>query len=181
VRVLDGATGAELRSFFAYAPAFNGGVNVAYGDGWIVTGAGPGAGPHVRAFDATTGAEVRSFYAYDPGFTGGVSVAVGDINHISWRPDPAILTGAGAGGNTNVRMFDGTTGDRVQDWVAFPGGSGAVSVMLAELSRDGYLESVVASGAGDPPRVRVFAAATATEQYAFAPYPDSYRDGVFVG
>ena len=46
----------EIASFYAYDPAFSGGVDVAVGDlngdgvGEIVTGAGPGGGPHVRAF-----------------------------------------------------------------------------------------------------------------------------------
>lgn len=181
VRVLDGNTGAEIRSFFAYSAAFTGGVNVAYGNGWIITGAGPGAGPHVKAFDATTGAEVRSFYAYDPGFTGGVNVAAADVNRIPSRPEPAILTGAGAGGGTNVRMFDGTTGNRVQDWIAFPSGSGAVSVAIGDLTSDGFLDLIVGSGTGDLPRVRVLRGQTATEEFTFTPFADTYHDGVFVG
>jgi hypothetical protein len=181
VRVLDGVTGAEIRSFFAYSPAFTGGVNVAYAKGWIVTGAGPGGGPHVRAFDATTLTEVRSFYAYDPGFTGGVNVAAGDVNRLPWRPEPAILTGAGAGGNTNVRMFDGTTGEKVQDWVAFPGGSGAVSVAMIDFHLDGLIEPIIGSGAGDLPRVLFLYGQTGTVQRTLAPFADPYRDGVFVG
>ena len=43
----------------------------------LVTGAGPGAGPHVRVFDMETGQELLSFYAYDAGFRGGVRVAAG--------------------------------------------------------------------------------------------------------
>ncbi|MEO2089615.1 MAG: VCBS repeat-containing protein, partial [Gemmataceae bacterium] len=122
VRVLDGVTGAEIRSFFAYAPGFRGGVSVGYANGWteypnfdfgqrdalaaevvytrgrIVTGAGPGGGPHVRVFDAATGEERRTFYAFDPGFRGGVSVAAGDVNRIPWRQEPNVLVGAGPGG-----------------------------------------------------------------------------------
>jgi hypothetical protein len=44
----------------------------------IVTGAGPGGGPHVRIFDGATEAQLPdtqgSFYAFSPSFTGGVYV-----------------------------------------------------------------------------------------------------------
>src|SRR5690606_1560222 len=57
VKTFDGLTGAETNSFFAYGPEFTGGVRVATGDvngdglDDIITGAGPGAGPHVKVFD----------------------------------------------------------------------------------------------------------------------------------
>ena len=41
----------------------------------IVTGAGPGAGHHVKAFSAATGGEMLSLYTYDSAFSGGVFVA----------------------------------------------------------------------------------------------------------
>src|SRR5262249_27794641 len=72
VKVFDGAPGAEVRSFFAYGPAFTGGVYVAAGDvngdgrADVVTGAGFGGGPHLKVFDGLTGGEIRSFFAYDP-------------------------------------------------------------------------------------------------------------------
>jgi hypothetical protein len=85
VRVFDGVTSAQvsgpLGSFFAYSPAFPGGVRVAAGDfdgdgrAEVVTGAGPGGGPHVRVFDGATGAEVAGFFAFDPAYSGGVYVA----------------------------------------------------------------------------------------------------------
>ena len=83
VKVFDGVTGLEIRSFLAYDHEFAGGVRVAVGDvtgdgrADIVTGAGPGGQPHVKVFDGVTGLEYRSFLAYDPGFAGGVYVAAG--------------------------------------------------------------------------------------------------------
>src|SRR5205814_1435174 len=80
VKVFDGLTGAVIYSFFAYDAAFRGGVTVAAGDvdgdghADIITGAGPGGGPHVEVFSGATGARIRSFFAYSRSFTGGVFV-----------------------------------------------------------------------------------------------------------
>ena len=72
----------------------------------IVTGAGPGGGPHVQVF-SSDGTAMGSFFAYDQGFTGGVRVATGDLN---CDGTSEIITGAGPGGGPHVRVFkaDGT-------------------------------------------------------------------------
>ena len=85
VQVFDAATGALLFGFFAYDPAFTGGVRVAAadvnGDGVpdVITAPGPGGGPHVRVFDgaalqAGQAVEVVGLFAYNPAFTGGVYI-----------------------------------------------------------------------------------------------------------
>jgi hypothetical protein len=79
---LGNPTPTIVDDFFAYDPAFNGGARVAvvdiYGHADIVTGAGPGGGPHVRIFDGATGLQLPdaqdSFFAFDPTFSGGVFV-----------------------------------------------------------------------------------------------------------
>jgi hypothetical protein len=104
--------GTPLSGFFAYAPGFSGGVRVATGDvdgdgvNEIITGAGPGGGPQVRIFKAD-GTPMGGFFAYPTGFSGGVYVSTvrSPDNKTDW-----IVTGAGEGGGTQVRVFkaDGT-------------------------------------------------------------------------
>src|SRR5207244_375169 len=92
VKVFGGPNLTEIRSFFAYAPTFTGGVSVAVGGGRLVTGAGAGGGPHVRVFDGSTGTELRSFFAFDPALNGGVWVAAGDTDG---NGQADVIAGAG--------------------------------------------------------------------------------------
>lgn len=85
VRIFDNS-GAVLGQFFAYDQKFHGGVSIAAGDvdgdglAEIITGAGPGGGPHVRVFEAN-GKIIGSFYGYDASFTGGVNVGTAIIKN----------------------------------------------------------------------------------------------------
>jgi hypothetical protein len=69
-----------LQSFFAFPAVFTGGVRVGVSDFnndgtlEIVTGAGPGGGPHVKVFSSLNQNVLVNFFAY-PNFTGGVFVA----------------------------------------------------------------------------------------------------------
>ncbi len=121
VKAFSGATGIELRSFFAY-DNFSGGVFVAAGDvnhdglADIVTGADEGAPPQVKVFDSATGQTIRSFFAFAPGFTGGVRVASADLNGDKFAD---IIAGAGANGAGHVKVFDGATGNVIGDFLAY--------------------------------------------------------------
>jgi len=73
--------------FFAYNPAFRGGVYVAAGDvngdgrDEIITGAGPGGGPHVRIFNERGETlDNGGFFAYDVRDNEGVSVSSADLD-----------------------------------------------------------------------------------------------------
>jgi hypothetical protein len=104
--------GTPIGGFFAYASGFSGGARVATGDvdgdgkDEIITGAGPGGGPHVRIF-RQDGTPIGGFFAYPDGFAGGVYVS--SVRSPDGKTD-WIVTGAGEGGGTQVRVFklDGT-------------------------------------------------------------------------
>ena len=184
----DGLT--DLASFYAYVPAFRGGVNVAFGDVTgdgvpdLITGAGPGGGPHVRAFSLVDGVltEVASFYAYDPAFLGGVNVAVGDV---TGDGVPEIITGAGPGGGPHVRAFslaDGVVTEVAGFYAYDPAFRGGVNVAVGNVTGDGVAEIITGAGPGGGPHVRAFSVAGGglTEVAGFYAYDPAFRGGVNV-
>ncbi len=204
VKVYDGFSGNLIFEFNAYDPGFRGGVFVAAADinkdghADIVTGAGPGGGPHVQVFNGTqlnlTGADGRlqttalldSFFAYDSRFTGGVTVAAGDING-DGRVD--IVTGAGPGGGPHVRVIDSnvgiisTTAPALKDLFAFdPNFRGGVFVAAGDTRGVGVSDIVVGAGVGGGPNVTVyrFTDQSLAPLRSFFAYDPLFRGGVRV-
>jgi hypothetical protein len=195
VKVIDGtklnlveangeiASTALIASFYAYDPGFSGGVTVAgadlNGDGHsdIITGAGPGGSPHVKAIDGTmlgnlssnsqiaNSALLAAFFAYDPSFNGGVFVAAADVNHDG---TPDIITGAGVGGSPHVKVIDGThlhalqanseiaAGALIGQFFAYdPRFAGGVRVDALDVNGNGRADIVTGAGPGGGPEVKV--------------------------
>jgi hypothetical protein len=187
VIVYDLRTGAELMDFFAYSSDFRYGVNVAAGDidgdgkDDVITGngGGLGSGPHVKVFDGVTGTTIRSFYAYAPTFSGGVRVAAGDTNR-DGQID--IITGAGGGGSSHVKVFNGANNAELQSFFAYNSGlREGVFVAAADLDGDGFAEIVTGAGGGGSAHVRAFDGVTLAQRLSFFAFAPTARDGVSVG
>jgi FtsP/CotA-like multicopper oxidase with cupredoxin domain len=186
--------GSVQKKFFAYDPSFRGGVAVAVGDvngdgiPDIVTGAGPGGGPHVEVFDGATNAVLFSFMAYDPTFRGGVSVAAGDVNGDGLDD---IITGAGPGGGPHVKAFSGKDGSLLTSFFAYSSDfRGGVNVATGDINGDGRTDVVTGAGPGGGPHVKAFhihppadiapTPFVAEEIESFFAYDPSFRGGVSV-
>ena len=181
VRVFNAAF-ADRGGFFAYGASFGGGVDVAAGDvngtglDEIVTGAGPGGGPHVRVF-APNGAGGNGFFAYGAGFTGGVSVAAGDVDGDG---TDEIVTGAGPGGGPHVRVFE-ADGTPIGGFFAYGAGfRGGVDVATGDIDNDGDDDIITGAGPGGGPHVRVFRL-NGSEITGFMAYSPAFTGGVRVG
>ncbi len=192
VRVLDAQTLTEKFSFYAYNPAFTGGVRVALadvsGDGVpdIITAAGAGGGPHIKVFNGTTGNQlpgpIGSFLAYNGTFLGGVYVASADLDNDGFAD---IITGAGAGGGPHVRVYSGATGGQLTGPLGsfFAYGAtflGGVRVATGDVDEDGTPDIITGAGAGGGPHVRAFSGSDGSELASFLAFEAGYTGGVHV-
>jgi len=140
--------GNVVGTFFAYDKTFRGGVNVAGGNiggdakKEIVTGPGVGLTPEVRIY-GSNGKLFFKFLAYDKGFKGGVNVAVGDVNGDGKNE---IITGAGAGGSPEIRVFD-IYGKLIKKFLAYDKSiKTGVKVIVEDINNDG-IDEILASSA----------------------------------
>jgi hypothetical protein len=183
IRVYDGATGALIGDFIAYAPGLAG-VRVALGDVTgdgipeIITAPPPGSAPLVKVFNAS-GTMLTSIMAYDPLWLGGVYVAAGDVDGDGHAD---IITGAGPGGGPHVRVFSGVDLHEIRGFFAyspfFPGG---VRVAAADLDQDGHAEVITGAGPGGGPHVRVWDGVTGLEVAGLFAFDPAFPGGAYVG
>ncbi|MBI1918423.1 MAG: FG-GAP repeat protein [Planctomycetes bacterium] len=183
VKIWSGATHTLLGSLLPYAPGFHGGVFVAVGDvtgdgiSDLVTGAGAGAGPHVKVFNGIDLAELYSFFAFDSKYTGGVHVAAGDVNG-DGRAD--LIVGAATVGH--VRVFSGADGSILASFMAYgPSFLGGVFVAAGDLSGNGHADIITGTDAGGQGQVRVFSGSDGSLQSSFFAFGWAYTGGVHVG
>lgn len=168
--------------FFAYG-AFSGGASVAVGDvdpafvgEEIITGAGPGGGPHVRVFKNYNFRVAGQFFAYALDFRGGIDVAVADTNGDG---SAEIITAPLAGRSPLVRIFSESGKVRHQFYAYDRTATDGVHVAAADLDGDGKAEIITAPLSGARPLVRVFSRKGELRR-EFLAYSSSFRGGIDV-
>lgn len=178
VKVYDGVTGAEVRSFFAFSTSWTRGNFVAAGDvngdgrADIVVGSDAGSAGLVRVFDGRTNVLIRSFYA-NAGTTAGARVAVGDMNADGFAE---IVTASGSGAAPFVRVFSGATGQQTGGFNAFATTwRGGVNIAAGDVNGDGRADIVAGTDAGGPGNVRVFSGTNLAQIASFV------SDATFTG
>lgn len=156
----------------------------------IITGAGPGGGPHVEAFSGKDGSLLQSFFPYEQGFHGGVFVGTGDINN-DGRGD--IIAGPGEGGGPQLVAVDAWTLAPLINVQAFnpeqPGAaictgstlwSSGLRVAVGDFNNDGNADVVVGPGSGKTSRLNRVNGATSAVTTGPVVFDPAFLGGVFI-
>jgi hypothetical protein len=184
VTVVDGRSGAMVRSFLAFPDAPAGGIYVAGGDidndGFadIIVGRGSGLA-QIRVFHAVTSAVLRDIVAFAPLTPDGVRVGSTDVNGDGYAD---IIGGAGPGSTPTVQVFDGASGNPLTTLQAYPAGfAGGVFVAGGDVTGDGFGDIITGAGEGGGPHVRVWNGTTYVEHFGFFAFDPTFTGGVRVG
>jgi hypothetical protein len=175
VKVFDGISGGETRSFYAF-PGYTGPIYLATGD---LTGDGVGdlivaakLNGHVKVFDGVTNNLTISLLAY-AGYSGSVAVGSADVNGDGRNE---LLTAADAGFGVHVKALSTTTLTEQQSFFATARGAGGFSLAGGDLDGDGSAEFLVTKG----PRVRVLDGKTKAVRGDFLAFPANFTGAVTV-
>ena len=184
VKVFDGQTYQLIGSFFAFDPAYRGGVEVAFGHfgsetGDIVVGQAR-RGSAVKVIDGETFTPLQSFTAYGRG-PRGVQLAVGNLDN---DPDSEIITASGPGGAPVVKGFDPTTGQELYHFFAGPAGDrSGLELTVGDFDGNDVTDLATVSAGRSVPVVSVWTRGTNGPELVrqFQPFGSARARGVELG
>ncbi len=179
-----------VENFFAYDPAFRGGVVLALGDvdgdkqKDIITAPESKGGPQLRLFSYKKGVyrpSILGLMAYDPAYTGGVTVAAGDLDG-DGRDE--VVTGMARGGS-QLRTFGltarRTLGFRTISFSAFaPEFTGGVNIAVQDYDDDGKAEIIAAVRSKGDPLIRFFHEDGSIARSEWLAFGKNRQDGVTI-
>lgn len=172
------AKGEKLKEFYAFAPAFRGGVNIALGDidndgiVEVVAGAGKGGGPHIRIFDLSGNLKYQ-FFAFPASWKNGVKVAAADTDGDGKNEIIAIPAG---GAKPVARIFD-KNGRIIKDNLEFSRNSinGTINLAAGDVNNDGK-DEIIAAVSG---RIKIIDA-EGKILGDFAPFGVKFFGGIYI-
>jgi len=169
------------KEFLAFSDKFKGGASLATGDvngdglDEIITGAGPGGGPHIKIFDSNDEL-IEQFFAYQENFRGGVSLACADIDNDGVAE---IITAPAVGGDSLIKIFNYQ--GKLKGYFAAYGQKfkGGLNLAAGDIDGDGVNEIIVGAGPTGGPQVKIFKPQGLLQGQFFA-YDPRFRGGVKV-
>ncbi|MFM8934160.1 MAG: Ig-like domain repeat protein, partial [Gemmataceae bacterium] len=185
VAVFD-ALGNDYGAFFAFDPAYKGGVNVAMSEanaqGNALVVVSSTINTHVKVFDIANvqPSELASYYTFgSANYSPGVWASAGDIDGNATQE---LLVGtAGGTAAARIKVYNLLTGSEIPGKVIKPFGDnylGSVRVGLSDYNRDGVLDLLAASGPMAMGTVRAFDFNTLAELESL--FVSNVTDGVFI-
>ena len=183
--IITDNNGKVIKEIMSYDKNFRGGVNLAAGDvdgdgkDEIITGPGPGGGPHIKIFTAR-GVLKGQFFAYDKSFRGGAKVLVADIDGGVRDKKAEIITSPGPGGGPQIIIFNNYAQKLGQFFAYDKKFKGGVNLAASDLNYDGRDEIITGAGPGGAPHVRVFQK-NGTLLYSFYAFNQDFSGGINVG
>jgi len=185
VAVFD-ALGNGYGAFFAFDPAYKGGVNVAMSEanaqGNALVVVSSTINTHVKVFDIANvqPSELASYYTFgSANYSPGVWASAGDIDG---KATQELLVGTAGGNNAaRIKVYNLLTGAEIPGKVIKPFGDnylGSVRVGLSDYNRDGVLDLLAASGPMAMGTVRAFDFDTLAELESL--FVSNVTDGVFI-